>query len=72
MKKPIVAVVVCGGLLESNRKLYRVLQRIAFAFGFWASVSELQVNAPAACVWAQGALLNPVFPTVPSADHPGC
>ena len=32
LKKPIVAFALCGGLLESNRKLYSVPQRIAFAF----------------------------------------
>ena len=32
LKKPIVALPVCGGLSESNRKLYNVPQRIAFAF----------------------------------------
>src|SRR6266403_6111704 len=31
LKKPIVALVVCGGWSESNRKLYKVPQRIAFA-----------------------------------------
>jgi hypothetical protein len=32
LKKPIVAVAACGGRLESNRKLYNVPQRMAFAF----------------------------------------
>ena len=32
LKKPIVAFVACGGRLESKRKLYKVPQRIAFAF----------------------------------------
>ena len=48
LKKPIVAFVVWGGLLESNRKLYKVPQRIAFAFWFCAKVSELQLTAPPA------------------------
>jgi hypothetical protein len=43
LKKPIVAFADCGTALESNRKLYNVPQRIAFAFGFCAKVSELQV-----------------------------
>ena len=32
LKKPIVALVAIGGLSESKRKLYKVPQRIAFAF----------------------------------------
>jgi len=44
LKKPIVALVVCGGWSESNRKLYKVPQRIAFALGFCAKVSVLQVR----------------------------
>ena len=32
LKKPTVAFVACGGLLASNRKLYKVAQRMAFAF----------------------------------------
>jgi len=31
LKKPMFAVLVAGGALESNRKLYSVPQRIAFA-----------------------------------------
>ena len=34
LKKPTVAVVVCGAWLESNRKLYKVPKRTAFAFWF--------------------------------------
>ena len=45
LKKPIVALVAMGGLSESNRKLYNVPQRIAFAFWFWAKVSVLQLTA---------------------------
>jgi hypothetical protein len=45
LKKPIVAFVGSGGLSESNRKLYKVPQRMAFAFWFWAKVSVLQVTA---------------------------
>ena len=43
LKKPTVAVVVCGAWLESNRKLYKVPQRIAFAFWFCAKVSDAQL-----------------------------
>ena len=32
LKKPTVALVVCGAWLESNLKLYNVPHRIAFAF----------------------------------------
>ena len=47
LKKPTVAFSVCGGLFASNQKLYKVPQRIAFAFWFCAKVSELHVTAPA-------------------------
>ena len=43
LKKPTVAVVVCGAWLESNLKLYKVPQRIAFAFWFCAKVSDAQL-----------------------------
>ena len=72
LKKPTVAFVVCGGRSESKRKLYNVPQRIAFAFGFCAKVSELQVRASAVCVGVQGVLLYPALPTVPSFGQPGC
>ena len=71
LKKPTVAFVICGGLLASNRKLYKVPQRIAFAFGFCTKVSEFQVRELEVWVEVQAVLLNPVFPTVPSAAHPG-
>ena len=45
LKKPTVALALCGGRLESKRKLYIVPKRMAFAFGFWAKVSEFQVIA---------------------------
>ena len=32
LKNPIVALLFCGGWSASNRKLYNVPQRIAFAF----------------------------------------
>jgi len=32
LKKPTVAVALCGGWSASNRKLYNVPKRIAFAF----------------------------------------
>jgi len=47
LKNPIVAAVLTGARSESNRKLYIVPQRIAFAFWFWAKVSELHVTAKA-------------------------
>jgi len=40
LKKPMFAVVEAGGALESNRKLYNVAHRTAFAFGFCARVSQ--------------------------------
>ena len=46
LKNPTVAVVACGGLLESKRKLYNVPQRNTFAFWFSANVCELHVTAP--------------------------
>ena len=57
LKKPIVAFVVCGGLVESKRKLYSVPQRNAFAFWFCAKVSELQLSALMDWLEVQAALL---------------
>ena len=71
LKKPITAFVASGGWSASNRKLYIVAQRIAFAFGFCAKVSEFHVRELEDCVGVQGLLLYPVFPTVPSLAHPG-
>src|SRR4029077_15733800 len=71
LKKPIVAFVTCGGLLESKRKLYKVPKRMAFAFWFWAKVSELQLRALQVWFEVQGALLYPALPTVPSFAKPG-
>jgi hypothetical protein len=47
VKKPSVALVVCGGWSESKRKLYNVPQRIAFAFWFCAKVCVAQVRESA-------------------------
>ena len=48
LKKPMIAVLGCGGWSASNRKLYNVPQRTALAFGFCTKVSVLQVPlAPA-------------------------
>ena len=66
LKKPTVVLSVCGGWSASNRKLYKVPQRIAFAFWFCAKVSELQVRELEVCADVQAVPLNPVFPTVPS------
>jgi len=71
LKKPTVAFVACGGVFESNRKLYKVPQRIAFAFWFWAKVSEFQVRELAVCTGVHGVLLYPALPTVPSFAHAG-
>jgi hypothetical protein len=57
LKKPIVAFAACGGRLESKRKLYNVPQRMAFAFWFWAKVSEFQLREPAVCTGVHGVLL---------------
>src|SRR5881227_935088 len=43
LKKPTVALLLCGGRAASNRKLYSVPQRIALAFWFCAKVSVFQV-----------------------------
>ena len=73
LKKLMVASLVVGGAVESNRKLYSVPQRIALAFGFCAKVSELQVSdEPVPPSTVHGALLNPASPTVPSCAHAGC
>jgi hypothetical protein len=70
LKKPMVAAaVIKNSWGESKLKLYNVPQRIAFAFGFCAKVSVLQVTDPAT---SQGVLLYPASPTVPSCAHPGC
>jgi hypothetical protein len=45
LKKPTVALALCGGWSASNRKLYIVPKRMAFALGFWARVWQVQVNA---------------------------
>ena len=47
LKKPIVAFAASGGWSESNRKLYNVPHRMAFAFWFCAKVSELQLRSVA-------------------------
>lgn len=57
LKKPIVAFVKVGGVPVSNRKLYKVPQRMAFAFGFWAKVCVDQLAAAALPLAVQGALL---------------
>ena len=57
LKKPTVALKLCGGLSASKRKLYNVPQRIAFAFGFCANVSVFQVMELPACVTVHGVLL---------------
>ena len=72
LKKPIVAFEATGGVLVSNRKLYKVPQRIAFAFWFCAKVSELQVRLEALALKVHSALLNPASPCVPSFAIPGC
>ena len=72
VKKPIVAFEATGEVVESNRKLYNVPQRIALAFGFCANVSEFQVRLAALGLKVHSALLNPAFPWVPSAGNPGC
>ena len=43
LKNPTVALMLCGGTLASNRRLYSVPQRIALAFWFCANVSQFQV-----------------------------
>jgi hypothetical protein len=44
---------------------------MAFAFGFCARVSVLQLISLAVWLGVQTALLNPVLPTVPSLGNPG-
>src|SRR5205814_8656229 len=43
LKKPTVPLALCGGWSASNRKLYSVPQRIAFALLLCATVSVLHV-----------------------------
>src|SRR5439155_9154136 len=72
LKKPMVALLLTGGALESNRKLYSVPQRIALAFWFCAKVSELQVRVePSPKSTVQGVLLYPWLFCVPSLAQPG-
>ena len=72
LKKLMVEVLLLGGPLESNRKLYNVPQRIALAFWFCAKVSVLQVMLLMSNVTSHGVLLYPASPCVPSCAHPGC
>ena len=46
-----------AGTQESKRKLYNVPHRMAFAFWFWAKVSELQLREPVVCTGVHGVLL---------------
>ena len=71
LKKPTVALALCGGWSASNRKLYIVPKRMAFALGFWAKVSQFQFIALGVWFGIHGSLLNPVLPTVPSFGKPG-
>jgi hypothetical protein len=57
LKKPTVALALCGGWSASKRKLYNVPQRIALAFWFWADVSVFQVMESGAWVTLHGVLL---------------
>jgi hypothetical protein len=57
LKKPSVALKKAGPLSASKLKLYKVPQRIAFAFGFWAKVSVFQVADWPLSGKVQGALL---------------
>jgi hypothetical protein len=77
LKKPMFAVVAAGGPVESKRKLYNVPQRIAFAFGFCARVSQFHMaefgkGGGPLLVKVQGALLKPWLLNVPSFAQPGC
>jgi hypothetical protein len=72
LKNPMFAVLSAGGAVESNRKLYNVAKRTAFAFGFCASVSQFQVADVKLVVKTQGSLLYPASPWVPSFANPGC
>lgn len=77
LKNPTFALVRAGGALESNRKLYNVPQRMAFAFGFCAKVSQFHTaefgkGGGPFTVKFHGVLLYPASPTVPSCGHPGC
>ena len=71
LKNPTVALTDCGGWLASNRKLYSVPKRIAFAFWVVAKVSVLQVIEPTLWSTAHGVLLYPWLLNVPSLGHPG-
>jgi hypothetical protein len=72
LKNPMFAVVSAGGPLESNRKLYNVPKRIAFAFWFSANVWQFQAAELKLLVKIQGSLLYPALFWVPSFAKPGC
>jgi hypothetical protein len=57
LKYPTVAFAACGGWSASNRKLYNVPQRIAFAFWLVAKVSVLQVIELPSWITFHGVLL---------------
>ena len=57
LKYPTVAFAACGGWSASNRKLYNVPQRIAFAFWLVATVSVLQVIEFPSWITFHGVLL---------------
>jgi len=57
LKKSILAVTVVGPVPAWNLKLYKVPQRNAFAFGFWAKVSVCQLTTLGPVDGVQGALL---------------
>src|SRR4029079_1875291 len=70
LKKPICASAVARNtLVVSKLKLYNVPKRIAFAFGFCANVSVLQLTVP---LTVHGVLLYPALFSVPSCGKPGC
>jgi hypothetical protein len=70
LKKPICACAVARNMLVvSKLKLYNVPKRIAFAFGFCANVSVLQLTVP---LTVHGVLLYPALFWVPSCAKPGC
>lgn len=72
LKNPIVASVLTGGVVESNRKLYSVPKRMALAFWSCAKVSQFHVAETRSLVKVHGTLLYPASPCVPSCGNPGC
>src|SRR5262249_28063885 len=71
LKKPTVALPLCGGCSASNPEVYSGPKRMGVGVGVWGEVSQVHIDALDIWVGTHGSLLNPVLPTVPSFGKPG-